>query len=86
MICIKYTIFVVICQKHIFIDKTNLYMLIIKVKNKNIEAALKNYKYKVYKTKQLQNLNKNKEYTKDSVEKREKMKKAIYVNKKKNDL
>ena len=32
-------------------------MLIIKVKNKNIEAALKNYKYKVYKTKQLQNLN-----------------------------
>lgn len=61
-------------------------MLIIKVKNKNIEAALKNYKYKVYKTKQLQNLNKNKEYTKDSVEKREKMKKAIYVNKKKNDL
>jgi small subunit ribosomal protein S21 len=61
-------------------------MLIIKVKNKNIEAALKNYKYKVYKTKQLQNLNKNKEYTKDSVEKREKMKKAIYVNKKRNDL
>jgi len=61
-------------------------MLIIKVKNKNIEAALKNYKYKVYKTKQIQNLNKNKEYTKDSVEKREKMKKAIYVNKKRNDL
>lgn len=61
-------------------------MLIIKVKNKNIEAALKNYKYKVYKTKQIQNLNENKEYTKDSVKKREKMKKAIYVNKKKNDL
>jgi len=61
-------------------------MLIIKVKNKNIEAALKNYKYKVYKTKQLQNLNKNKEYTKDSVKKREEKKKAIYVNKKRNDL
>ena len=61
-------------------------MLIIKVKNKNIESALKNYKYKVYKTKQIQNLNENKEYTKDSVKKREKMKKAIYVNKKKNDL
>lgn len=61
-------------------------MLIIKVKNKNIEAALKNYKYKVYKTKQIQHLNENKEYTKDSVKKREKMKKAIYVNKKKNDL
>jgi small subunit ribosomal protein S21 len=61
-------------------------MLIIKVKNKNIEAALKNYKYKVYKTKQIQNLNENKEYTKDSVKKREEKKKAIYVNKKRNDL
>jgi small subunit ribosomal protein S21 len=61
-------------------------MLIIKVKNKNIESALKNYKYKVYKTKQLQNLNKNKEYIKDSVKRREEKKKAIYVNKKKNDL
>jgi len=61
-------------------------MLIIKVKNKNIEAALKNYKYKVYKTKQIQNLNENKEYIKDSVKNREKKKKAIYINKKKNDL
>lgn len=61
-------------------------MLIIKVKNKNIEAALKNYKYKVYKTKQIQNLNENKEYIKDSVKKREEKKKAIYVNKKRNDL
>ena len=61
-------------------------MLIIKVKNKNIEEALKNYKYKVYKTKQLQNLNKNKEYTKPSEEKRESQKKAIYLNKKRNDL
>lgn len=61
-------------------------MLIIKVKNKNIEAALKNYKYKVYKTKQIQNLTENKEYTKDSVKKREEKKKAIYVNKKRNDL
>lgn len=59
-------------------------MLIIKVKNKNIEAALKNYKYKVYKTKQIQNLNENKEYTKDSVKKREEKKKAIYINKKRN--
>ncbi len=61
-------------------------MLIIKVKNKNIESALKNYKYKVYKTKQIQNLNENKEYTKDSEKKREEKKKAIYVNKKRNDL
>ena len=61
-------------------------MLIIKVKNKNIESALKNYKSKVYKTKQLKNLNENKEYTKDSVKKREENKKAIYVNKKRNDL
>jgi len=61
-------------------------MLIVKVKNKNIEAALKNYKYKVYRTKQMQKINENKEYTKPSVERREEHKKAIYVNKKRNDL
>ena len=61
-------------------------MLIIEVKNKNIESALKNYKYKVYRTKQMQNINENKEYTKPSVERREERKKAIYVNKKRNDL
>ena len=51
-------------------------MLIIEVKNKNIESALKNYKYKVYRTKQMQKINENKEYTKPSVERREERKKS----------
>ena len=51
-------------------------MLIVKVKNKNIEAALKNYKYKVYRTKQMQKINENKEYTKPSVERREEQQKS----------
>jgi ribosomal protein S21 len=58
-------------------------MLIVTVKNKNIEAALKSYKYKVYKTKQLDKIRDGQQYIKDSVKNREKEKKAIYVNKKK---
>ena len=60
-------------------------MLRIKVKNKNIEAALKSYKYKVYKTKQLEKIREQQEYTKDSVKQREEKKKAIYVDKKRRD-
>ena len=60
-------------------------MLIIKVKNKNIESALKSYKNKVYKTKQLQKIRENQEHTKDSTKKREEKKKAIYVDKKRRD-
>ena len=62
-------------------------MLIIKVKGKNgIERALKEYKNKVYRTKLHKEVAKNKEHVKDSVKRREQKKKAIYVNKKKNDL
>jgi ribosomal protein S21 len=57
-------------------------MIKVKVDKKNIEAALKTYKYKVYKTQIHKKLWENKEYTKDSVKNREKMKKAVYVNKK----
>jgi small subunit ribosomal protein S21 len=57
-------------------------MLIVKVKKGNIERALKEYKYKVHKTKQMQKIRDNQEYTKDSVIRREEKKKAIYVNKK----
>jgi len=60
-------------------------MLIVKVKKKNIEAALKEYKYKVYRTKQLENIRDGQEYTKDSVKKREEKKKAKNVNKKRRD-
>lgn len=55
-------------------------MLIVKVDKKNIEAALKTYKYKVYKTQMHKRLWENKEYIKDSVKNREKMSKAKYVN------
>jgi ribosomal protein S21 len=55
-------------------------MIIIEVNKKNIEAALKTYKYKVYKTQVHKKLWENKEYIKDSVKNREKMNKAIYVN------
>ena len=60
-------------------------MLIVKVKKKNIEAALKQYKYKVYKTKQLEKIRDGQEYTKDSEINREKKKKAIYKDKKRRD-
>jgi small subunit ribosomal protein S21 len=57
-------------------------MIIVKVKNENsIEQALKEYKFKVYKTKQLEKLKERKEYKKPSVERRSEVKKAIYIQK-----
>jgi ribosomal protein S21 len=60
-------------------------MLIVKVKKKNIESALKQYKFKVYKTKQLEKIRDGEQYTKDSEKNREKKKKAIYKDKKRRD-
>jgi len=54
-------------------------MLIIEVKNGNIEQALKKYKSKVIKTKQLLKLRDHKEFTKKSVDRRINIKKARYV-------
>jgi small subunit ribosomal protein S21 len=57
-------------------------MIIVKVKNENsIEQALKEYKFKVYKTKQLEKLKERKEYKKPSVERRAEIKKAKYIQK-----
>jgi len=56
-------------------------MLKVVVKNSNIESALKELKSKVIKTKQLQELNKRINHTKNSVVKRDKIKKSIYKNK-----
>jgi ribosomal protein S21 len=56
-------------------------MLKVVVKNSNIESALKELKSKVIKTKQMQELNKRKNHTKNSVVKRDKIKKSIYKNK-----
>ena len=62
-------------------------MIIVEIKNNdNIERALKTLKSKVIKTKQTQKLQERKEFTKPSVVKRTKLLKAIYIQKKKNQL
>lgn len=60
-------------------------MLIIKIQ-KNIETALKAYKSKVQKTKQIQQLRERQEFVKPSVKKRNQVQKAVYVQKIKNGL
>ena len=62
-------------------------MIIIDVtKEKNIESALRSYKQKVQKTKQIQKLRVRQEFVKPSVNKRKEVLKAIYVQQKKNGL
>lgn len=62
-------------------------MIIIDVtKEKNLETALKTYKARVQKSKQLQILKDRQTFIKPSVEKREKLQKAIYSEKIKNGL
>lgn len=59
-------------------------MLIVKLdKNINIDKALKILKSKVIKTKQTAELVNRKEYTKKSIRKRDILKKAKYVQKRK---
>lgn len=58
-------------------------MLIINVKDNNIEIALKQYKRKVSRTKQLQNLRDLQDFTKPSVKKRLMLQKAKYLETKK---
>ncbi len=66
----------------IFIPKGGKNMIIVPVKTPNsIEQALKQYKFKVYKTKQLEKLRERQEFTKPSVIKREQKKKAAYLQK-----
>jgi small subunit ribosomal protein S21 len=57
-------------------------MLIVKVgKDKNIEKALKQYKSKIIKTRQMSKLMERKEFVKPSVKKRNVLNKAKYVQK-----
>jgi small subunit ribosomal protein S21 len=59
-------------------------MIIVEVNNPNsIEQALKQYKFKVYKTKQNEILRDRQEYTKPSVKRRTEIGKAKYIQKKK---
>jgi small subunit ribosomal protein S21 len=57
-------------------------MLIIEVKNGNIELALKQYKGKVIKTKQLKKLRDQQDFTKPSIKNRLKLQKAKYLESK----
>ena len=62
-------------------------MIIINLsKEKNIESALRTYKQKVQKTKQIQKLRERQEFTKKSVKKRSQINKAIYLQKKRNQF
>ena len=62
-------------------------MLYIKVdSNRGIEGALKLYKNKVQKTKQIQELRKRQEFVKPSVVKRNQRLKATYIQQIKNGL
>ena len=57
-------------------------MIIVQVKNENsLEQALKTYKFKIYKTKQLEKLKDRKEYKKPSVTRRAEIKKAQHRQK-----
>lgn len=55
-------------------------MLIIEIKKgESLDKALKRYKYKVIKTKQLEQVRKKQEFVKKSVKKRDQLKKAKYI-------
>lgn len=56
-------------------------MIIVEVKNGNIEQALKKYKNKVIKTKQIHQLRDRKEFVKPSVTRRDEVRKATYIQK-----
>ena len=58
-------------------------MIVVKVDNKEggIERALENYKYKVIKTKQLNNLRDGRYYEKKTTKRRKQLQKAKYVEK-----
>lgn len=60
-------------------------MLIIPIKDKNINRALKELKSKFIKTKVVKELNNRKNFKKKSVERREEVLKAIYKEKKNKD-
>ena len=66
----------------IYSIKPKKFMIIVQVKNeKSLEQALKIYKFKIYKTKQIQKLQERQEYKKPSVKRRAQIKKAQYKQK-----
>jgi small subunit ribosomal protein S21 len=61
-------------------------MLIIQLKDKNIENALRTLKNKVQKTKMVQELRERQEFVKPSVRRRGEVLKAIYIQQKRKSL
>ena len=61
-------------------------MLIIPIKNNDLEKSLKNFKSKVLKTKMIKELQDRKTYKKKSDIKRQILNDAIYKNSKNNEL
>jgi len=62
-------------------------MIIVDLKNeKNLDSALRTYKSKVHKVKQIQKLRERESFVKPSVKKRNKRLKAIYTEKLKGNL
>jgi small subunit ribosomal protein S21 len=55
-------------------------------KEKSIETALRTYKHKVQKVKQVQELRERQVFTKPSVKKRTEKLKAVYIQQKRNGL
>jgi len=61
-------------------------MIIIDVKKLGgLDRALKKYKYKIAKTKIVDDLRKRQEFTKKSVKRRDEIKKATYIQKKRRE-
>ena len=75
-------------QKYFYIFVIYLYIMIIidVTKEKNIESALRTYKQKVQKTKQVQKLRERQQFVKPSVKKRTEKLKAVYLQQKRNGL
>lgn len=62
-------------------------MIIIDLKKeKSLESALRTYKHKVQRVKQIQKLRERQEFVKPSVKRRAEIRKAVYVQKLKNGL
>ena len=64
----------------------NIMIIIDLTKERNIESALRTYKQKVQKTKQVQKLRERQAFVKPSVNRRKEILKAVYVEKKRNGL
>lgn len=67
------------CLKLKYLLSLKSSMIVIQVKKgESIDRALKRYKYKVVKTKQIEQLREKQQFVKKSVRKREQKQKAIY--------